>query len=268
MKNFNFLKYALLCALVIVAIVGITIQLRTSSKKAGSDTLVVGMMSGWPPYMSIDEQGNYVGFDVDVAIALSKKLGKKVAIKDFGSLAVLFLALEQGKIDLILSGLDITQERQSRMNMVPYVGEDITSMAMVFYKQPPVGIKTLADLAKKPGVIVCVEANSTSEKYVDLYPTITKKQLKSMADMVLDIRFSKSTALLAEPPVARRLLKKDPQLVSINSPLPLELRIYGAGIAIRRDNNELTTAIKNAVKSLRQTNELTALETKWNLRGE
>ena len=153
-----------------------TYFIRNSTKiSSPSDTLVIGMMSGWPPYMSIDKQGNYVGFDVDIAKALGKKLGKKLEIKDVGSLATLFLSLEQGKIDMIFSGLDITQERQKRMTMIPYAGEDTTSMYVLFYNQVPQGIASLEDLAQKPNTIVCIEANSTSEKLIDLYPYSRRK---------------------------------------------------------------------------------------------
>jgi ABC-type amino acid transport substrate-binding protein len=178
------------------------------------------------------------------------------------------LFLERGTIDIILSGLDITQERQNRMNLIPYCGEDITSMYLIFYKQIPQGIASLENLAKRANITVCVEANSTSEKLVDVYPTIIKKQLKSVADMILDIRYGKSTAALAEPSVARRLFKKDLALRYITVSLPKQLCIYGNGIAIKKENISLTKTIKDAIQKLRASGELDTLEKKWNLKGE
>jgi len=235
---------------------------------SSTDTLVVGMMSGWPPYMSIDSQGQYVGFDVDVAKAIGKKLGKTIELKDMGSLATLFLALQQGKIDMILSGLDITQERQERMKLIPYTGQGITSLYIMFYQQIPGNVTSLDAIASIANAVVCVEPNSTSDKLIDLYPAITKKQLKSMADMVLDIRSGKSMAFLAEPAVARRLMKKDQELVSLEVPLPSSLQIYGMGIAIKKENSTLTAEIASAVKELRRTGQLDELEKQWNLKGE
>ncbi|HBY06009.1 TPA: hypothetical protein DEG75_03620 [Candidatus Dependentiae bacterium] len=239
-----------------------------SAKTAPNNAIRIGMMSGWPPYMSIDNQGRFVGFDVDLANKLGKKLGKPVEIRDFGSLAVLFLALEQGKIDMIFSGLDITQERLGRMELVPYTGENITFIYLVFYKRVPNGINDLASLARLRDQVVAVEPNATSDKLMDRYPTITKKQLKSAADMVLDVRTGKSTAFLVEPAVARRLLAKDPELTCISIPLPEDLRVYGCGIAIKKWNAGLLNSVMCAVKTLKETGELAALEIQWNLKGE
>jgi len=269
MKILNISKTIGLSFVCAALFVGIALLMRNSTKVSPApDTLVIGMMSGWPPFMSINEQGQYIGFDVDVANLLGKKLGKKVEVKDVGSLATLFLSLEQGKIDMIISGLDVTQERKQRLNIIPYAGDDITSEYVIFYKQVPQGIKSLEDLKQTPGAIVCVEPNSTSEKLIDLYPSITKKQLKSMADMVLDVRMDKSTAFIAEPPVARRLFKKDPDLKFIEIQLPKQLCIYGYGIAVKKENIALATTVARVIGEMRTSGELNILEKKWDLKGE
>lgn len=264
--KFNMVYKTILLVVLCVFVIFLT-KRNARSSALSKDILVVGMMSGWPPYMSVDERGKYVGFDVDVANALGKKLGKKVEIRDLGSLSALFFALQQGKIDIIFSGLDITQERQGRMTMVPYTGDDITFLYLVFYDQVPLGIRSLEDLEKIPDVIVCVEANSTSEKLIDNYPKINKRQLKGMADMVFDVRSGKSRAFLAEPAVVRRLLKKEPQLTYIAVDLPKKLCVYGCGIALKKENTLLANAISGVVRDMKLQGELQALETLWNLNG-
>lgn len=265
----NILFKPIFLAFFIVTLLIYTITyIKNAAKLNSNNTLTVGMMSGWPPFMSINEQGKYEGIDVDVANALGKQLGKKVVIKEMGSLSTLFLSLERGAIDIILSGLDITQERQARMNLIPYCGEDITNMYLIFYRQIPQGVSSLEDLAKHANTTVCVEANSTSEKLIDLYPTIIKKQLKSISDIILDIRYSKSIAALAEPSVARNTFKKDPTLTYISVSLPKQLCIYGNGIAIKKENISLTNTIKEAILSLKTAGILDALEKKWNLKGK
>lgn len=255
-------------ALLIVAILYNRKSSQSLAPNSSNDQLVVGMMSGWPPFMSINQQGEFEGFDVDVVRLVGQKIGKQVVIKDVGSLSTLFLALEQGTIDLIFSGLDITQERQARMNMVPYCGQDITLMCLIFYKEVPQGIESLEDLEKRGNATVCVEASSPSERLIDLYPKITKKQLKSVADMILDIRFGKSTAMVLEPLVANRLFKKDPELKCVSVRLPKQLCIYGCGIAIKKNNLSLTKKVQDAVAQLKKSGKIDALEKRWNLKGE
>lgn len=50
-----------------------------------ANDLIVGTTSGYAPYVSINAEGEYEGFDIDVAKALADKLGRKLVIKDFGT---------------------------------------------------------------------------------------------------------------------------------------------------------------------------------------
>ena len=72
---------------------------------------IVGTTSAYAPYVSLDEQGKYVGFDIDIAEELAKKFGRSLVIKDLGSLPSLFLALKQNKIDLKDLFLRIDKDR-------------------------------------------------------------------------------------------------------------------------------------------------------------
>ena len=49
-----------------------------------STDFVVGTTSAYAPFVSLDEEGQYVGFDIDIAEALAEKLGRRLVIKDLG----------------------------------------------------------------------------------------------------------------------------------------------------------------------------------------
>ena len=81
-------------------------------------TLVVGMSADSPPYEFTTKKNGkteYVGFEVDLAKKFAKDLGVKLVIKnmDFDSLLV---ALETGKIDVIISGMNVTNERKKSVD--------------------------------------------------------------------------------------------------------------------------------------------------------
>ena len=76
------------------------------------------MSAAYPPYeFTTKENGKtkYVGFEVSLAKLFAKDLGVKLVIKnmDFDSLLV---ALETGKIDAIISGMNVTTERKKSVN--------------------------------------------------------------------------------------------------------------------------------------------------------
>src|SRR5262245_20156221 len=109
--------------------------------------LVVGTSSGYAPYVSINTEGEYEGFDIDIAKALADKLGRKLVIKDFGSMPAIILALKQNKADVLIWQISITQERQKQMAMVYYQGEKVTSLPLLFWEKIPDNIKGLEDMA-------------------------------------------------------------------------------------------------------------------------
>src|SRR5271157_3699018 len=88
------------------------------SLKLFAGDLVVGTTSGYAPYVSLNEQGKYEGFDIDLAELLAKKLDKKLVLKDLGSMPSLMLALKQNKIDALIWAVSITKDRLKNYEMV------------------------------------------------------------------------------------------------------------------------------------------------------
>lgn len=87
-------------------------------KAAGK--LVVGTSADYPPYESIDENGNFVGFDMDLIRAVGEKLGVEVEIQDmpFDSLIA---AVQEGKIDAVIAAMQATAERDQQVDFsIPY----------------------------------------------------------------------------------------------------------------------------------------------------
>ena len=101
---------------------------------------MIGLQSGYPPFEFMDTTGKLVGFDVEMAEIIAKKLQKTLVIKDMEFEGVI-LSLKQGKIDLIMSGMNITPSRLKEISMVPYHGEDATSLSLIFWNEIPPGIQ-------------------------------------------------------------------------------------------------------------------------------
>lgn len=82
--------------------------------------LVIGTEPEFPPFESLDENGNFVGFDMDLARELAKDLGVELRIEAM-SFDALMSALDTQRIDLIISGMTATEERaKSRAFTEPY----------------------------------------------------------------------------------------------------------------------------------------------------
>lgn len=226
--------------------------------------LTVGLQSGYPPFEFMDSQGEIVGFDVDLAALIAEKLGKTLVIKDMEFEGEI-LSLKQGKIDLIVSGMNITPSRLKEITMVPYHGEAATSLSLIFWEEIPPGIQVLEDIAKLPNPIVSVESGAIPEAYMAKYETkgIQAKSFAGALAPLMDVKFGKSAANLVEPDVAEYLKKKHPQIQVLSVPLAKEDTILGFGIGIKKENEELSQQVQQIIQELKSSGELKHLEDKW-----
>ena len=89
--------------------------------------LRVGLSADYPP-LHYKQDGKIVGLEVDNATAVAKILGKKLVLFEY-SFHELMQALEQGRIDVIMSGISITEERAEKITFTdPYL--EIGQMAI------------------------------------------------------------------------------------------------------------------------------------------
>lgn len=260
---FAFLKKYLLAIVAVAAILGLIVMKPFQTvEKPSHETLVVGLQSGYPPFEFMDANGKIVGFDVDVAGRIAAKLGKILIIKDMEFEGEI-LSLKQGKIDLILSGMNITPSRLKEILMVPYHGEAATSLSLMFWNEIPAGVQSLEDIANLPKPIVSVESGAIPESYMSRYKEIHTKSLQGALAPLMDVKYGKSVANLVEPDVAEYLKKQHSEIKVLNVPLSKEETILGFGIGIKKGNQELYQQVQQVIDELKASGELKQLEDKW-----
>lgn len=81
-------------------------------KSAGE--LKVGLEGDWQPFSFHDEKDKLVGYDVEVAQNLAKKLGVKAKIVE-GPWDGLFAGMDSGRYDLVINGVDIIRKELKPM---------------------------------------------------------------------------------------------------------------------------------------------------------
>lgn len=81
-----------------------------AAQDLGGQTIRIGSDTTYPPFESVDEQGNIVGFDVDVLNAICERVN---CDPQFVTTAWegIFAALAAGEFDMVVSGVTITDER-------------------------------------------------------------------------------------------------------------------------------------------------------------
>ena len=232
---------------------------------ASEELFVVGTTSGYAPYVSINEKGEYEGFDIDIAKLISERLRRKLVIKDLGSMSSLLIALQKKKIDSLIWAISITEDRLKEMLMIYYHGEKVTSMPFLFWKKIPDGISTISDLGIEKNRIVCVETGSYQDSILQKYPQIKIRNLDKIIDGIMEIRYGKSFTTLVDYSLLPRLQNQFPELKVLHLPLPSDQQSLGYGICMEKSNIQLAGQVEKIISDLRSEGKILELEKKWKL---
>ncbi len=219
-------------------------------------TLVVGLQADYPPYEYVNDQGTLVGFDIDVARKIADKLGKKLLIKEMGFDA-LILSLKSHKIDLIISGMSITPDRLKEIEMVPYQGDKVTELQLLFWKSEGMPLQDLK------GKIVAAQSGTFQEQVLHHYKEIQPKLMENTQELIMEIKYGKSDAMLVESPVGKEFKYQFPEIHAVTVPLSSDMQAFGNGIGIPKENIALKQVIEKTVQEMKESGEMSQLARKW-----
>lgn len=121
-------------------------------------TITVAMEGTWAPWTYHDENDNLVGYDVEVATLIAEKLGVEPEFIE-GEWDGLLAGLDAGRYDIMVNGVDITEERAEKYDFSePYA----YNRTAVITKGDNDTINSLEDLKDKK------TANTISSTYAQL----------------------------------------------------------------------------------------------------
>lgn len=226
-------------------------------KKEKKPPLKVGMELKWPPFETIDENGNPVGISVDMAYELGKALGREVEIVDvaFGSLIP---ALETKKIDIIIASMSITEERAKKINF----SEPYFYFSLITLLNKESGITTKSELFGKEGVRFVgpksfVALKIPAEKANK--PVLREFDDKSSA--VLEVVQGKADAFIIDAIAASEFNMRYPdQTVILWDPVQ-QSKI---GMGLRKDDTELLDQVNKFISELNTNGVYDRLAAKYN----
>lgn len=90
-------------------------------------TLTMSTNAAFPPYEMTADDGSFEGIDIEVAAAIADKLGLELQVDDMDFDAAL-LAAQNGKSDMVMAGVTVTDERQKVMDFSDTYAEGIQSV--------------------------------------------------------------------------------------------------------------------------------------------
>ena len=223
-------------------------------KKNGKLILATG---NYRPFEYHDEKTNKViGYDIDVAEAIAKKIGVPLEVKEM-QFTGLIPTLQNGQADLVIAAMYITPARKEVVDFAdPYMD---TGMVVAVRKDDTV-IKGPNDLN---GKVVGVKTGATSEKVAqelnEKGAKITIKSYKETVDYLLDLQNGRLDAAINDLLNQLEYNKANPNVKIVGEPFTKAQ----LGIAVKKGDKELLDLINTVLKELKQSGEAEKLYKKW-----
>ena len=225
--------------------------------------LRVATDASYAPFELVGQDGDsIVGFDPDLGAQIGKLLGLRVK---FSQVAFdgLIPALQSGRFDLVMAGMNDTVERQRAVDFIDYF--HIDKLGMIVPKGNPDGIHTLMDLC---GKTVAVQKATAQLEWVQQKSKKCGKPMNiavfpAETDAQLQVRTRRAAADVTDYTVATYVAGSAGGKGFGVVPTPYVDALHG--IAVAKDQTQLRDAVQQAVQRLMDDGTYASLLKRWDL---
>ncbi|EJO5348345.1 amino acid ABC transporter substrate-binding protein [Clostridium botulinum] len=218
---------------------------------------VVGLDDSFPPMGFKNDKGEIVGFDIDLAKEVSKRLDVKAVFKPVQWDGVV-LSLNNKDIDVIWNGLTITENRKKQINFSkPYVENK-----QIIVVNNNSTIKSKKDLNKKT---VGIQLGSSSEAALNSDKNFVNslKELKKYSnntEALMDLQAKRVDAVVVDEVVGRYYISKKPNIFKV---LDEDFGSESYGIGFRKTDNSFREAVDKALDEIIKDGTADKISKKW-----
>ncbi len=224
-------------------------------KKKG--VFVVGLDDNFPPMGFRGENGEIVGFDIDLANAAAAKLGLKAEFKPVDWDGIV-MSLNKGDIDVIWNGLTITDERKEKIAFSPaYMAN-----RQIVVVQKDSEVKSLGDLQ---GKVVGLQMGSSSQTALEGNEAVCKslkdiRKYSNNTEALLDLEAGRIDAVVVDEIVGRYYIAKK---LGIYNVLEENLGHEEYGVGMRKSDEEFVKKLSEAIDELKNDGTADGISKKW-----
>lgn len=211
----------------------------------------VGTNAEFAPFEFL-EGDKVSGFDIDLINEIAKIAGFKVEVKNI-AFDGLLPALQSSKVDLIIAGMTVTDERKKA---VEFSESYYTASQVIIVPADNTSIKTFDDLKGKN---VGVQIGTTGDTFVTGIKEINNQKFNNGSEAVLALNAKKVDAVVIDNQPAKNFVAKNDGLKLVETTAVQE----EYAIAIAKGNKELLESVNGALKTLKTNGKYDELLAKW-----
>ncbi|MEO1144962.1 MAG: ABC transporter substrate-binding protein [Cyanobacteria bacterium J06638_22] len=214
--------------------------------KAGDEDLLlkVGLNVGNVPWQYEDEQGNFVGFEVDLVKLIAARLERPIEFVEL-LFTELFPAVLSGRVDLAISSITITEERMATVDFAqPYYDSDQSLTVLAG--------SAIRSLEGMRGKVVAVSSATTGDAWVqehmEEYGFIDIMRYESITAAMMELKAGKYDGYISDFPSQWYYANNHPEVVVVQR-IPTEEQysmMFAKGEPLRDEVNALITQLKES----------------------
>jgi len=220
--------------------------------------LRVGVSGDMPPMNLLTKDDKVIGMDVDVATIIGDAMGVKLSLQriDFNGLLP---ALESGRIDMIVSNMTMTPDRNLK---AAFVGPYFTSGKAFLTKRSSIAqAKGLPDVNSPQYTFVALKGSTSEAVIIKGAPQAKHLTAATQNDAIQMVVDGKADAMIADFPICVVAVYRHPAagLVSVVAPITYE----PIGIAVPKGDPHLLNWLGNFLQGLEKAGYMNDLRQKW-----
>lgn len=241
-----------------------------SADASGSDTmqlvtdgtLTIGTSAEYEPFEYM-EDGEYKGFDLELAQAIADDLGLELKIENVDFDTIVPGVASGTKYDMGIAAITATPEREKEVGITDsYYMDDQAIVTMA--DNTEITGDNYADALNAEGVKIAVQSGSTAEAFAkENFPNAELVPFKNATDCFAAVQSSQANALVTNRSVAA-------QLVATSFSNEQVIKQISTGeeyaIAVNKDNTALLDALNDSIAKLTEDGTVDELMTKYNIK--
>lgn len=241
-----------------------------SADASGSDTmqlvtdgtLTIGTSAEYEPFEYM-EDGEYKGFDLELAQAIADDLGLELKIENVDFDTIVPGVASGTKYDMGIAAITATPEREKEVGFTDsYYMDDQAIVTMA--DNTEITGDNYADALNAEGVKIAVQSGSTAESFAkENFPNAELVPFKNATDCFAAVQSSQADALVTNRSVAA-------QLVATSFSNEQVIKQISTGeeyaIAVNKDNIALLDALNDSIAKLTEDGTVDELMTKYNIK--
>ena len=234
---------------------------KAEEKKDAGKKIVLGLDDNFPPMGFVDENHKIVGFDIDLATEVAKRMKGQIEFKpiDWSSKEA---ELKSKRVDMLWNGLDITEKRKENILFSdPYMN----NRSIIFRAAGKnADIKGEKDLKGK--IVATQSGGGTPEEYLDKNKelTATFKELKKYPDYIscfMDLENGRIDAIVCDEIIGRYYMSKHQGKIEA---VPVTVGpVSQFGVGFRKDDKELRDKVQKVLDEMRKDGTMAKISQKW-----